>query len=382
MNLQLLANTNVKLPPHLAHIPLEYGYTNYSDQLNNYTLKNSLLTRKFSDLDNAINRFYPIKELDKKVINQIATTAQFIDNTLPPDFTKNLKIQINVDSHLNDKFLKMGSLLFSDSSPLIRGVSPHIACMYPGTRQIVLGTKNYENKPLTDKKSLTNLSIISYLHVKNSSLETAVEFIVLHELSHTLENYNTKKFGSLQDKIHDLYKVTQYFHTNLNNKRMYNTLGVTPEDYSISNTMVSDLDILYGEIYADCGAVLLKRNADILNHSYDKIKYHAYLDMIIDSRKTETTIDAQINKPVISNHDTVEGVSYLKEQLDADNSEKIFSLEEIHTLCQKAVTHGIGKKLEEMIEHKSSLDTLLNMRLEDNKIKLAQAYTEKNKLRI
>lgn len=371
MNLQLLANSNIKLPSHLSHIPVDYGYSNYSNKLNNYTTKNSFAAKKFASLDNVVNRFYPIKELDKKVINQVAAIAQFIDNNLPEDFTKNLKIQINVNSHLNDKFLKMGALMFSESSPLMRGVSPNISYMYPGTQQIVIGTKEYYIKPLGKINTKTKLNIISYLHVTNSSVETAVEFTLLHELSHTLEQYNKNKYGSLEDKIHETYKVIKHLTDNMEKKRIHNVQGITPNDFNINNILVSELNTLFGEIYADCGAMLLKRNYEILNKSYDKTNYDKYLDMVIDSRVKEKIIEEKLIKPLICSHDSSAGLSYLKKQLNS-YPEQVLSLKTIHIISEKSVSHAITKKLEDILEHKNSIETLFNLRFENDEIKVGK----------
>lgn len=375
MNLQLLANSNVKLPSNLSHIKIDYGYSYYWDELVNLTINNSFTARQLFILDNLLNHINPTNETDKKIIAEIAEKSYFLDQALEEDFTKNLKIQINVNSGLNSQFKKLATTLFNPRHPLALSVTSNISFMYPDTQQVVIGTKEFN---LNKKEFEKGVVIFNYAYMKQSSLQEAVAFTLLHEISHTLENYCNKNYGPLDDKIHNVYSVLKYFDNNIeNNKDEKNTKKITPQDYNIKDTLIQNLHVLYGEIYADCGAILLQRNYDIQNNKYNIEVLDKSFTSLINSREVEKEIISKLpeNNMIISDHWTVYGLKFLNEEI-LTYPEKILSQKEIHSLSQQAVTYGIEEVLKNLIanqpEYKKSIELLFNMKLNNDELQIAK----------
>lgn len=377
MNLQLLANSNIKLPDSLSHINMYYGYSYLGDEMTNLTVNNSFTARQLLTLDSLLNRINPVNEDDQKVVNELAEKSHFLDSNLPENFTKKLKIQINVNTKLNNQFTKIATTLFNPQHPLTLSVLSGRSFMYPNTQQVVIGTKEFDLKNQNFKKGVV---IFNYSYIKQSSVKQAVAFTLFHEVSHTLEDYNNNNYGCLDDKTHKVYSILQYFKNNIqNNEDKTNLKRLTPKDYNLDDNIMCDLDVLYGEIYADCGAAILQRNYDIKNNIYNRENFNKHLDLIITSRECEKVAFANMvkDKVIVHNHYTVPGLEFLTEQLK-DYDENFISGKTMHSLCQQAVSHGINKTLESIIEnhpeYKKQIELLFNMSLVNEEIQIAKKF--------
>jgi hypothetical protein len=387
MNIQLLANSIIKLPKELAHIPITYGYSYYDSKLQHATFDNSFKAKQLLRIDNLLNSFNPITDNDRLVTNEIAKNVAFLDQALPEDFTKELKIQLNINSDLNSQFKKIATSLFNTQHPLTLALTSNISFMYPNTKQVVIGTKEFDLKRKDYEKGIV---IFNFSFMKQSSLEKAVAFTLFHEVSHTLENYRNETYGQLDNKMYDLYKVVKYFSNNIdaNENDKYSkspTLKVlpTPKDYNLDDKFVDNLSTLFGEIYADCGAILLQYNYEIKNQTYTTEKFDNHIDIIRRSRNIEKSVAKEMGEKVIEllHHDTVHGIESLNYALKL-TSQEVISDQKMHDLCELSVTHGTNHTLKEFIDinpqYQKLVELLCNMSLINNEIKVAKNFVSVN----
>ena len=354
MNIQILANSNIELPSNFSHIPLKYGYAYHAGNLKNITEDTSLKANAFSKLDYLFNYFKPLGDKDKRVAATILEKSAFLDKILPEDFTHSLKIQLNVNSSLNRCFKSIAAPFFSNEDPIMRSVLADQSYIFPGTNQVVIGTKNFDIEP---DKMEQGFGLITYLHLKNAPLEDVVTFTLFHEVSHILEQYNTHKFGNIDNPIYPTVSILKLLEEP---DKFHEIKNYLKKELPTDQDILADLTTLVSEIYADTGAILLQRNYDIKNNIYTAEKFTTYLNNMIKDREIEHEVLCHLNPTLImTDHNTSPGLKYLSKQLEFQ-SETVLSDENMHNIIQKSVTHGIAQTVHNLIEKDSEYSNYFN----------------------
>ena len=328
MNIQILANSNIKLPPNLSHLDIGFGYSYITDNLNQVDKTNSFMAKGFSKLDHIFNRIKPLTKNQQSVVEIVAEKTQFLQSSLSKYFTKDLKVQMNIESSLNRQFKRLAAPFFGQGSTVMKGLDSNTVYALTDSQHVTLGTEVFAS-------NLAPHFVGFYLNF--APLEEVVSFAFFHEVAHNLETYNTKNFGRANNKIYDALTYLELIESNKNTFKDISLIGL--------GSLVQ-LKNLYAEIYADTGAILLQRNYEVEKGIYNNEKFGNYINAIGFLRKKEKA--AFYSATVIPDHYTVPGLEVLQTELK-NNPVQILNEEDIHNLAQKVVTQGIAATIQKVI---------------------------------
>jgi hypothetical protein len=355
MRIKLTANSNVSLPAHLANIELDYGYTLLgNNSVNDWTVKIA------SGIDKALSFFKPLSSEQKEFIQSVTESAKFLDSHIPESDSRidNLQIQLNIKTPLNQGILTIAQLIgefskyvkptFKDkaikkANNLGMMANPHLGIINSKEKIMYLGSEIFKGNP--------EYSSATYMQ-DNLGMQRFANLAVYHEASHSFESTNFKNFG---DKFAPIFREindssTYFSHIDdmrksLNKQLEDNKdLGLTP----LYPTYIKNISILYKEIYADVGSILLQRNQDIIEGKHSRETDLLTINTMISARNKE---QEYFDKKVMSSdypsgfdHFTSVGLEYLRDRC-YQLPKKVLTQEEIHTITHQAVEQGVSRIL-------------------------------------
>lgn len=375
MKIKLSANSLVSLPDQLSDINLEYGYS-YGYDNNDKSWFEKLQLKFLSMFDKGFSLYKPLDEESKKIVEYTAKAAKFLneqDKETRNNYVEGLDIQININSTFN-KFLKNGILVLNDfldenaptfKNKILTMLDSDVGYIYSFTKKMYIGNEAFQEKE----------EFSSLFHLKKKvGLERATNYLIFHESSHAFEHTNLSEFGAkldpmlfglrtncmiLSDYTKDLNMI--------NAKIRENPDWGTPE---IDSRFIANTYLLFREIYADIGALLLQRNKDIKEGVYSKEQDLEMVDVLIEARSMEQLVGRtklNLGNYVTSyTHFTSPGLEHLRELYFNDSlPNKQLTQKEIHDIACKAVEVGISKVLLATItannDNVGQLKTLLNI---------------------
>lgn len=366
----------------LKNIQCGYSYSYGFEKNDERDNTNSWSIKLFSKVEKMLFK-KDLPEADKEVIDYVTQSASFLNvffNKNEPDYIKNMTISMNVNSEFN-QFLKTSIDTISHIYPkgiskFKRGVDDVAAFVDPQSKKMIIGSS------LFTKESEFKNPFIDIL-IDKIGKEKAVAFIIFHEASHTFQATNINKYDPIwDDKISNILLYAKELNCNsekinsitiaeeLNNENIINHKNKFP---IIDQKFLNELTTLEGEIYADVGAILLARNADMEKDRYNIKNISKLTDLIIEARQKEHNFGNMglTEKEFVSNfsHFTSPGLEHLKEILETI-PEKVLSQKEIFEYASQASHIGLARVIvSSTIASKSNMEQIeLLLNLEDTQV--------------
>lgn len=281
----------------------QYGYLNHEFK----NEKNSFLFKVFSFLENKI---FHTDLNDEKIdfAKSVAKTTKDYEEIIGDEYyTYNLKVQINFPTKFHefftkDFYLNMFSKEYHES---FKSNSDLSAAEIVSTENVVLLGSNafFTDGFCTDLKN--------HIGIKRAS-----SLVLLHEIAHGLD----VKLNSFTPKL-KIDGDTEY-------NRFFEQMSATKK-----------------EIYADVGAILLQRNIDLKNGTYDQEQTLSDLNSLMFHRnKSLPPLDTQNSKSFLHylTHFTTPGLTHLKQKMN-DYGDSPLSLEQINSIAKECCDVGLAK---------------------------------------
>lgn len=359
MKIKLTTNTPNTLLSQLSLLQFEYGFS-YSEQ-KNMTNDTSFLVKFFSKLNSLLKKDNSISKEDINILHTIANITDYINTSSHIQMDDNMGIQVNVASKNNNLFFNIltNFLPFSNLSDIFNNNDTFIYFNYS---QIVLGVDKLKgNKGGPFLNSLKE-------HLNSNEIS---EFILFHELSHSLEISNNKKHHNENSPLASLFSNLNSFKgKNIEEKcQEINDFLRMPGNNPTANlgllnhNFISNLVTVQSEMYADVSALFLMRNYHIEKKDYSIEIFDKYIHRISQARHGEYKHYNQQSDFFIDNltlcHFTPSsflGLTQFFETL----GEKPLNDKEIHNLAQQHVMQGLSYLIIGMVKADKFIEQQLN----------------------
>ena len=297
MKIKISANSHL---PHLEKVAqdISYGYASLNASEENLTEENSWSVKIISNMDKILGKITNLSSKQKEVTDHIVNVTQFLDSHIDSaPHLNNMSVNINVKSYLNTVLKTAFDIkhLFGKPKKIegLPSLNDMAANIHTFNKRIVIGTNFFT------KQHYFNLG---YELKEKLGLEKAIGFVIYHEASHSFETTNNSLYsyekelsGKSSYEVKQLIKIGRLCNlvNVLSNEKecdknnLMLELTDNKELVPLNHDFINNIATLKSEIYADSGAILIQRNADILNGTYNKEDTTRYIDNIIDCRNRE-----------------------------------------------------------------------------------------------
>lgn len=357
-------------PIKLQNIDLSFGMSYYvqeSKRMKTYDESNSWSFKILAKI-NKIEQYFTKKDhsSDNEVINQIMKDTQFIAQQ-QPEHSQNLEVQINANTIISRTIALFSKINIKNTDYIKEGLESKLGSMYYKEKKMFLGLNLF-------KKGSDIYDILN----KFMTTKEVVSYVYFHEYSHAAELENTRydnpKSKNPLDKLYDnlLFLADNSLAENSNFNKLFKHLIKNNNDKNMPcHLLIDTLVVLYKEIYADTGSILLMRNKAIIEKNKN-INIKNMTSHIINMRNEEKIVMQKKflhanndNDFLVHDHFTSPGLEslpkHLEQLLKDQNPDKILNEEEIHIISKKCVQEGIAKTILVMIEAEKKLIAQINI---------------------
>lgn len=380
MKIRIITNSDETLRAlnAISNINLTHGFSFGPDQRSEVISENSWFTNVLKNLDSKLSKFFPLREKEKLVVGEIASSAKKLNDYLAIhntdndsiDYLNNSSLFIHSDSSFNKSIrnfanklalyassLKIDFSVYPDSSLLKKvfvGVQYVSPCAFLETRKIVMNSSVFskETDLSSDYNFLTDLS-------DKVGTQKVVDFTFLHEFAHITQDLNAESMGINSDI--KIFKMIKNINSLAWDDFYYQSVQKQIDEYildpnnnsqpqrfvSIDRDLLRQLSVVQREIYADVGGLLHMRNIALNENNYSHQEFSEFIDHLIQARHNEhnAILNVQADNVDKFDHFTVEGLKVLKEKLETIPQNRMLSQEQIHDICQDSLTIGLSRKM-------------------------------------
>lgn len=391
--IKITSNSPIIKPQSLENIDVSFGVSYFSSQDQDVkVIENDWGFKLLSKISRVTQTFTSKIFNNKEIIDQILDDSKFVLQH-QGDNAENLHIQINqnnitaniLNSLTAFNILRRINFLDKESKnknldnfqDLLLSLDSKAGHIYSKSKKMFLGTSFFE-KSNSFYKSLS----------ENFTKKEAVSFVFFHEYSHSSELMNNEKYGKEENTTNT---SLDNFYSNLlllsTDKRYIkfaqNLQSQNKSDFVPNNKLIKTLCTLHKEIYADVGALLLMRNKELINGTFNESKFQESIAHIIKVRKQEKQETSQVFNDVnldsylYHDHFTAPGIESLLNHLNKKiglEKHKVLSEKEIHQITGKCVQEGVGKTVLSMIKADNTtipqLNTLFALRVNKGELEI------------
>lgn len=328
-----------------SNLDISHGYSYGPGYEEEFNADNSVFVKFVKKVDKFVSFFAPVSQKEREISTEITkSSASFSDylSKFEPDFLDHSSVVINSDSTLNKQIRNVAYEIAPHSiwgTKMAKGVSDEGPHAFLFDRKVVMNASSFNTE--------NNNDFIGNLN-NNIGLDKSVQLILLHEFSHIFQIVNNTKNGSqydstfmkiwvLSDRLTRDDKFLSKFKAQIENDphQQFNP---------INTKFLSEVAVLPREIFADVGAILLRRNMEINNGTFDANQEKEIMKAIKESRNSEQLYHSEFrgHPSTAFDHFTSEGISHLEQVYDNLPSRHL-SIEEISRICEKCIEVGFSR---------------------------------------
>ena len=380
MKIRIITNSNetLKAVNAISNLDLSHGFSFGPDKNWELLSENSWFTNVFKILDSKVSQYFPLREKEKLVATEIASSAKKLNEFLSIhnndsdsiDYLKNSSLFIHSDSSFN-KFIRNISLKYAKYADMLN-LDYSVSKNSTKLKKILAGVQYISPSAfLESRKIIMNSSVFSkdtdiaggYSFLTDLSdkfgTQKIVDFTLLHEFAHITQELNTTEFGITSDiKTHKLIKnLTSLAYDNFhyfevkNQIKNYEQTIMNGDDtidnrfQTLDRDFLVQLEIVQREMYADVGGLLHLRNIALHENEFSNKDFSSFIDGLIEARHKEHEAMLNFKSDNIDSFDhfTVEALKSLKDKLSTLHENQVISQSDIHDICQDCLTIGLSR---------------------------------------
>lgn len=368
MKIKLTINTDNKIENQFNNLDVSYGFTHWSSQ---YPALLGEKDRSFSvKIIKVLNALLNINkkrtnEQQEEIVHHIGKSLDYMADFLPERILNGLNTQINLNTEANKLGKKIYQYINDNIVTLSHDFSDKLdteqARIYIQKNLIVIGEESLKSYPELLEKHGVGL---------------VAQNVLFHEIGHALERTNEKKYGRKENPLTQLMvKSSHVMFRKHGNKEAINQFienNTTTEYTKIDELLWTNLNILSGEMYADLTSILMLRNVELQEKSFDINKIKSMTEILSSERfknYQRHKLESEHLKGIIgfenltreiecdrfdsflpenmfnivrnSRHLTSAALNSLSSKID-NLGDKVLTEEEMHKVCCEHVNNGLA----------------------------------------
>lgn len=282
MKIKLTVNAPSKVPNQYENIDTSYGFTHWSPRYPELIgiPDNSFSIKLIKTLNKVLNIKDNLNEKQENIIQHTGEALNYVTSLLPQETLDNLHVQINVNSKAN----KLSQKITQYVNDNIVTLSDNFGDKLDAKESRVYIRKN-KTLIVLGEESLSNYPKI----IQEHGIGVTAQLILCHEIGHSLERTNEKKYGRKEDPLTSLiYKSSTVIFRQNGNKNGINEY-IDANDLGnkyakIDELLWTNINIVHGEMYADLAGVIMLRNLALKQGNYNEEKFTNLVDTLSNER--------------------------------------------------------------------------------------------------
>ena len=312
------------------------------------SLDKTLISNALLHIDKFISKKQPSSE-DKRnsnvknsaIASALSESSEYINKFLADSELLNpVDLHFNVDSDLNNGIKKIAQ--FAAKIPFLGRFQDTILSAFNSVDDHAGYAQLWENKIVIGSNLFSGSDFANSL-VNSIGLSDTVSMVAYHELSHILQTrqYNTNHTDSITIKFLENWSEMS--------RNPSDPKVISLNENKSCTAFLGNITELMMEIYADTGALLLKRNHDIDKNSFNEVEFLHTCDALKTARIKDInkfdflSVNHKIGMPHFG-HLTSPALDAIESKF-TNLPENILSIKEINQIGHEAASLGLARML-------------------------------------